>query len=274
MRAYAVHEHFHRLGTWVNWHDSVDGFHFGDPDAEVRGIAVGWKPYWADLRRAAELGCTLFVGHEPIFREGRKGDESSAATPPEHPKLAWLRESGLTVYRCHDVWDLIPQVGVRDSWAKGLGFEGEPLAVDGYHRIEDVSGSTFGELCMRILARVTDVGQSVVLADGDGRAPVSRLALGTGAAWDIERMLELGADVCLLCDDYFRFVRDGAMLRDASVPFLLVNHASAEEWAMRSLHQHLREAFPETPVHFMAQGCAYRAVLAPAPSPYSTSCVA
>ena len=53
----------------------------------------------------------------------------------------------MAVYRCHDVWDVIPEIGVIDSWASGLGFTGTPIKKDGYYRVEDVSGQTFGELC-------------------------------------------------------------------------------------------------------------------------------
>jgi len=263
MKAAEIHSFFQQLGTWMDWSRTVDGFRFGDPETEVTGIAVAWKPYWADLRRATELGCSLFVGHESIFREGsmQPGDESPAATPPEQGKAAWLRESGLVVYRCHDLWDLFPDLGVRDSWARGLGFPGAPLAESGFSRIEDVSGRTFGSLAADIAARVAPLGQSGVLAAGDPSQPVTRLALASGAS-ALETVLDLGADVILCYDDYFRQVRDGALLRDIGVPYLVVNHGTLEEWGLRNLAQYLAGQFPGCPVHHLAQGCTYRIVTA------------
>ena len=73
-------------------------------------------------------------------------------------------------------------------------------------------------------------------------------------------MLDLGADVSLACHDYFRFVRDGAFLRDLGAPFIAVDHGTLEEWGIRNLFDLLRERFPSIPVHFMLQGCCYRPV--------------
>jgi len=261
MKAADIHEFFRSAGTWMDWSQTVDGFRFGDPATEVKGIAVAWKPYWSDLKRAKELGCNLFVGHESIFREGanRPGDESPVAEGLEQPKLAWLRESGMVVYRCHDLWDMIPGIGVRDSWARGLGFEGEPLEVSGFCRIEDVSGRTFGSLSAQVAARVKAVGQQAILAVGDENQPVTRLALSSGAS-TLTKMIGLGADVVLGYDDYFRQVRDGALLRDIGVPYMVVNHGTLEEWGVGNLGPYLKEHFPRMPVQHLAQGCIYRVV--------------
>lgn len=261
MKAVAVHELFQQVGTWIDWSDTTDGFHFGDPETEVTGIAVAWKPYWSDLKRAKELGCNLFIGHESIFREGpmRPCDESEFAQEVEEPKVAWLRESGLVVYRCHDLWDLFPEIGVRDSWARGLGFEGEPVVMDGFCRVEEVTGHTFGSLCAHIAARVKLLGQQAVLAVGDENKPVTRLALSASVS-SLPRMLELGTDCWLLYDDYFRQVRDGALFRDLDLPYMIVNHGTLEEWGVRNLAPYLQERFPSIPIHALHQGCIYRLV--------------
>jgi len=249
------------IGTWVDWSDTTDGFHFGDPETKVHGIVVAWKPYWSALRRVAELGCNFFLAHESIFREGRNDDETSAASSHEQPKLVWLQESGLVVYRCHDVWDVIPQIGVRDSWASGLGFEGPPLKLDGYYRLEDVSGRTFGQLCRHVASRVWLVGQEGVLAVGDPDRKISRL--GTGAITELDRMISLGADVCIICDDYFRYVRDGALLQDLEIPFIVVNHGAKEEWGIENFYKYAQEKFSSVPVHFCPQGCPFHIVSEP-----------
>ena len=260
MTAADIHLHFRSLGTWVDWSHSVDGVHCGDPQAEVRGIAVAWKPYWSDLRRAHGLGCNFFLAHESIFREGGNGDETAAASSQEQGKLAWLRETGMVVYRCHDVWDLIPRIGVRDSWARGLGFEGSPLRMAGYYRVEDVTGHTVESLARHVADRMRTVAQPGLLVVGDGGRPVTRLGLGTGAAFQLDEMLGLGADVWVICDDYFRFVRDGALLRDLEIPYFVANHGALEEWGIQNLARHAGSSFPGVPVHFLPQGCPYRFV--------------
>ena len=73
-------------------------------------------------------------------------------------------------------------------------------------------------------------------------------------------VLNLGVDVWLLYDDYFRQVRDGALLRDIGMPYLIVNHGALEEWGVSNLAGYLRDRFPSVPVHHLAQGCIYRVV--------------
>lgn len=263
MKAAEIHRHFVGIGTWVDWEDTVDGFRFGDPETEVTGIAVAWKPYWKSLKRALELGCNFFLGHESIFRAATKGDETSQAGPLEQEKLAWLRDNGMVVYRCHDVWDAMPRIGIRDSWAAGLGFEGPPLVDQGFYRLDDVSGHTFASLCEHVAERVRTVGHECVLAVGDPDQEVSRIGLGTGAITKLEAMVELGADVCVICDDYFRYVREGAVFEELGIPYIVVNHGAKEEWGMENLYEHTKEAFKDIQVHFIAQGCPYRIVSVP-----------
>jgi hypothetical protein len=40
MKAADTHEFFREVGTWMDWSQTVDGPRFGDPDAEVTGVAV------------------------------------------------------------------------------------------------------------------------------------------------------------------------------------------------------------------------------------------
>jgi putative NIF3 family GTP cyclohydrolase 1 type 2 len=169
----------------------------------------------------------------------------------------------MVVYRCHDVWDAMPRIGIRDSWAAGLGFEGEPLVDAGYYRLDDASGYTFGSLCEHVAERVRTVGHECVLAVGDPAQEVSRIGLGTGAITKLEQMVELGADVCVICDDYFRYVREGALYEELGIPYIVVNHGAKEEWGMENLYEHTKHTFADLPVHFLPQGCPYRTVCAP-----------
>lgn len=73
-------------------------------------------------------------------------------------------------------------------------------------------------------------------------------------------MIDLGADVCIICDDYFRYVRDGALYQDVGLPFIVVNHGAKEEWGIENLFRHAKESFPDLAVHFLDQGCPYQIV--------------
>jgi putative NIF3 family GTP cyclohydrolase 1 type 2 len=268
LRARDVDAHMRGLGTWVNWQATVDTFKAGDPDREVRAIAVAWQSQWPALRAAHEAGCDLFVTHEPTYYVHRDDDPKGYADERLEAKRAWLEASGMVVYRCHDVWDVVPQHGVRDSWARGLGLAGPVLAEDArrYYGLYDVPRMPLRRLARDIAARVQAIGQSSVQLVGDGDRPVERLAIGTGAACRVPDMAALrapdgrGPDALLVTDDGIRFWADGSWAIDRDLPLLVVNHATAEEWGMRSLAGYLRERFPGVAVRHLSQGCQYETV--------------
>jgi putative NIF3 family GTP cyclohydrolase 1 type 2 len=268
LRARDVDRHMRALGTWVDWPATVDTFKAGDPDREVRAIAVAWQSQWPALRAAHAAGCDLFVTHEPTFYVHRDDDPGVYADERLAAKREWLAASGMVVYRCHDVWDVVPEYGVRDSWARGLGLAGPPLAEDRrrYYGLYAVPRTPLRRLASEIAARVQGIGQGTVQLVGDGDRPVERLAIGTGAACHVPRMAALrdpdgrGPEALLVTDDGIRFWADGSWAVDRDLPLLVVNHATAEEWGMRSLAGYLRERFPGVPVHHLPQGCQYETV--------------
>jgi putative NIF3 family GTP cyclohydrolase 1 type 2 len=263
MNALDIHKHFAPFRAWQPEDKTCDGVKIGDPAAAVRAIAVMWKPRLSAVQEAFARGCNFILAHESVFRQGNIGDESAAALPAEQPKLAYLRQHQIICYRCHDAWDATPDIGVRDCYARGLGYPLTPtLPHDQYMRTVDAGGVTFADLCAHVLSRVTPLGQQTLIASGDPQRRIHRLTLGTGAANNLDHILETRADACIVSDDYFRFVRDGVFLDEAGVPFIVLNHGTLEEWGIQSLAAYTKKVFAPIPVHFFPQGCTYRVVQA------------
>lgn len=259
MKAIDIHNHMASLGDWVDWSATCDGFKAGDPQSDVKGIAVAWQSTLPNLRLATEKGCNLFITHEPTFYVHM--DDSEAVFRHEYAaaKLRFIEESGLTIYRCHDVWDVFPDIGILDSWASGLGFDSPPAAAVRYHSAYPFTG-TVRNLACHVRERVAAIGQSVVEAIGDPDQPVSCVALGTGAITDFHTMLGLGADACIMTDDGMAFWSAGCQAVDSGVPLIIVNHATAEEWGVRNLAAYVARQFPDIPVHHLPMGCLYHVV--------------
>jgi len=251
-----VHEHLRSIGTWVDWDHTPDGFKFGDPETPVTGIAVGWQSLRSALEAAHDKGCNLFVTHEPTFYSHMDDDAATNESPPACSKRAFLERTGMVVYRCHDVWDVYPKIGVLDAWAEFLGL-GEPLARDRFHSVHSVPVTAAWELVQRIAARVKPLGEQSVRFIGTKWQMVSRLAVGTGAITRVREMVDLGADAVLATDDGVTIWRDGAYLADLGVPLLLVNHMTAEAPGLRNLAEYLQAQFPDVPVEFVGPTCAY-----------------
>jgi putative NIF3 family GTP cyclohydrolase 1 type 2 len=263
MKAAEIHAHFQRQGTWVDWSRSTDGFKAGDPERDVKTVAVAWKANWEALRQAADRGAELLVTHESIAVQavndaGRP--DAEFALPSEASKFSWLAASGLTVYRCHDVWDRFAELGIRDTWQRQLKFDGE-IVTDAFPLyVTQIRPVTAQELARQVAGRVAPLGQQAVLLSGDPDARVTRVATGTGVSTDPPRMMELGADAGIITDDYYLHVRMGEHARELGFPTITVNHGVAEEWGIANLARYLQDTFPELQVFHLPQQCPYRLV--------------
>ena len=253
---------------WVDWDDSVDTFKQGDPSAEVDGIAVGWMSYTWALERAAELGCNLFVTHEATYY-----DHFVEPAPENFPdtiadlieeKHALVEDLGLTILRCHDVWDEYPGLGVPDSWGEQLEFvePGESaLHDDGYYRVYDVGSRTARDIARQVGRTTKELGQEAVELMGPGDAQVQTVVIGTGAITPVPELIDRYDPDMLICsDDGLSYWRDGAIATDLGIPIASVNHATSELTSIKRLADYLDDAFPAVPVHHIEQSCNYELV--------------
>lgn len=173
--------HMREVGTWVDWDNTVDGVIVGSEDAEVRQAAVAWMPSYEALREAIELGCQLFIAHEPTFYTHRHELDHIGEWPGADQKKRFIEQSGLTVLRNHDTWDNMPEVGIPWSWARFLKVEGEPSATRPYLNVYPIPETTLDELARKVAARTALIGEPCVEVAGDPGMRVTHLGIGTGA---------------------------------------------------------------------------------------------
>ena len=249
MKACEFREHCVSIAHWVDWENTCDQFMAGDPHAEVRGIAVTWLATNARLREAAALGLNFVIAHEGAFYPQYAKSESGARHHAEKRQL--VDELGLTLMRCHDTWDRMPEVGIPDAWAQFLGFPTDPRPVESFHRICHVGPSTLGEVARRVAEKVRPLGQEVVHVVGAEGTPVTRMAVGTGAITRLAEMYELGADLLLVTDDGISTTAAGLYSHDLGVPMLVVNHATAELPGMMAMVGYLEGVVPGVPTRYL-----------------------
>jgi putative NIF3 family GTP cyclohydrolase 1 type 2 len=261
MRAGDLQDYLRSLdGGWMNLSATVDTFKAGDPNTEIRGIAVGWMSYTWAMQEALDLGCNVFITHEPTYYDHYDRDPWVFDLPGVRAKQRFIESNRLVVIRCHDLWDLMPAVGVLDSWAAWLGL-GPAIGGEGYHRVYDVSGKTARQLAQHIALRTAAFGQQAVAFVGAGAKPVTRLGLGTGASTPFLNWIQkYRIDVALTTDDGTAYWRDAGYGIDMDVPLIVVNHLVSEEAGVMNLARHLQEHYPDIPVHHIAQRCMYTLV--------------
>ena len=64
-----IREYLLSHSPWVDRDRTVDTVKAGDPCKEIGTVGVGWMATIYNLRSAWELGCDLFITHEPTFWE-------------------------------------------------------------------------------------------------------------------------------------------------------------------------------------------------------------
>jgi putative NIF3 family GTP cyclohydrolase 1 type 2 len=247
---------------WMNFDKTVDVFKAGDPKTEVKGIAVGWMPYEWAIRRALELGCNMFVTHEPTYYDHWDKNQDVFKFDCARRKRELVEKSGIVILRCHDLWDQYPEEGVPDSWARTLGFS-QPVDGKGWFRVFDVSGRTAIDVARQVAKKTAYLGQDCVQLLGDENRKVTRAAIGCGAITPFQQFVETyRADLAICTDDGFTYWQDGALALDMGIPVIIVNHPVAEDYSMKTLADHLKKKYPALAVHYIPEGCMYRTVRA------------
>ncbi|MFQ6097714.1 MAG: hypothetical protein ACE5O2_08295, partial [Armatimonadota bacterium] len=97
-----------------------EGFRWGAPGVEVRGVLVSWMATLEAIERAAAEGCNVMVVHEDVFfpYESRGRPEEWMTWGPNRARLGRLADCGVTVMRAHGMLD---RLCVLDDFAEQLG---------------------------------------------------------------------------------------------------------------------------------------------------------
>ncbi len=252
MNANDIREHLLSHSPWVDRHDTVDTIKAGDPTREIHTVGVGWMATIYNLRAAHALGCELFVTHEPTFWDHPAAELRRRHVEPGLGKQRFLDETGMVVLRAHDSWDNWPGIGIRDSWARGLGLT-RFLAEDEtrWHAVYEIEQTTLAEFARYVAGKVKVLGEDSVRAFGDPQMKVSRPSLGVGCGGPDVDMIGRGSDVLILCHDGASYWADIQRFLELNVGVIVVEHGTSEMWGIESLARHLAETFPQLAVHYL-----------------------
>ena len=248
-----IREYLLARAPWVDPARTVDTVKAGDPEREVRTVGVGWISSIENLRRAHALGCELFITHEPTFWEHAPPEMRRRTVEPGLSKQRFLDETRTVVLRVHDIWDNWPEIGIRDSWADGLGLT-DFVAEDEtrWHAVYAIEETTLRDFARYVAQKVRVLGQDSVQVIGDPEMRVSRPALGVGCGGPDTDMIEMGADVLIVCFDGASYWRSRQRFAELGVGVITVEHGTSEMWGLENLAKYLRETFPALAVHYVA----------------------
>jgi len=256
VKARELREHCQSVADWVDWDKTCDNFLWGDPETEVSGISCCWCSTLPHLRRAMDEGRNFFVVHEGLFVY-REDDPLHAKSEDE--KARFLDDNDIVIMRCHDTWDVFPELGIVDAWSRWLGFALPADKAERYYNAHDLpKGTKFGEMIELLLDKTKPIGQEAVHYIGDPNRKVRRIALGTGAITHARLMgNQLDSDVIVLTDDGTRLWETAGWAVETDTAVIMVDHATAEEPGMIGMAEYFGKVF-DVPVAHIPQGCLYR----------------
>lgn len=178
----------------------------GDPDEEVRGIAVALDPTVEAVRAAQALGANVLLTHHPAFLDAPGAFGPARAGEAGPGAVVWEAvRSGVALMNFHTALDVSAPAQEMLPRMLGLRFQRvlEPLAGDagkGYGQVcepADEGGTTLRQLAARCVAVFGKHPR--VWGDMDRR--LSSVVTCTGSAGDLdEKCLAEGAD-CLVCGE-------------------------------------------------------------------------
>lgn len=263
MNANDIREHLLSKAPWVDREKTVDTIKFGDPMKKISHVAVGWMSSIENLRLAHQLRCDLFITHEPTFWHHSQDEKPFREESPGIVKQKFLEETGLVVLRVHDIWDPWPEIGIRDSWAKGLGLT-KRIAEDSrkFVAVYEIPKTSLGDFAKYVAEKVRPLGQDAVWVLGESDWSISHPAVGTGCGTPGLDMIREGADLVVVCDDGFSYWHSGERFYEMGVGVILVSHGTSEMWGIENLAHYVKETFPELGVTYLDKHPKYWSVSA------------
>jgi putative NIF3 family GTP cyclohydrolase 1 type 2 len=157
----------------------------------------------------------------------------------------------------HDIWDNWPGIGIRDSWAAGLGLT-EFLAEDEtrWHAVYAIEETSLREFARYVARRVQVLGEDSVQVIGDPLMRVRRPALGVGCGGPDTDMIDgmpagARADVLIVCYDGASYWQARQRFSELGVGVITVEHGTSEMWGLENLARYLGETFEGLEVHYL-----------------------
>jgi putative NIF3 family GTP cyclohydrolase 1 type 2 len=250
---------------------SVDKIIIGNPGTLVKKIGTAWMPYWKTCKQAVKEGVNVLVVHEPTFYAHRDleaaewlnienpGTGKQKYLEMRDEKARWIRENGLVIIRCHDVWDKIPDIGIPYAFGQALGFSNDDIVRrETFYNVYRTEPLSAIELARSIALKLNMAGQPGVAFYGDENYLVRSVGVGTGCICDPMNYMQLEPDLFIAIDDTVRTWIQTTYAEDTGKPLVVVNHGTSEEFGIKLLNEHLAEAFQDFEVIHYDQGCTYK----------------
>src|SRR5712672_1638932 len=235
--------------------ETVDTFKAGNPDTEVKGVAVTMMATLDVLQRAAAAGQNLVITHEPTFYNHQDKPvelEQKENDPVLAAKRAFIAEHGLVIWRFHD----------HQHRMKADQFETGTSHALGWEKFQDSSNQYVFALPETDLEHLVSDLKSrlkihVMRVVGDPKLKVKKVALVPGASGFAKetRALEISDLQVLITGEpreweTVEYVAD-AVTEGKPKALIILSHIPSEQSGMEECTRWLKTFVSEVPVEFV-----------------------
>ncbi len=228
----------------------------GNPDSEVRSVAVAFSPSHDVVSRAVASGADLLIAHEGVYYSHYHDPARLADDPVAKEKTDLISRSGLAIYRCHDFWHRTSPDGIMLGLVRTIGWEAAVERHDAVHSVVSLpEPAALGDIVERIKSRL---GLPFVRVAGDPAQPCRRIGLTAGYRGGGELALPLyereRIDLLIVGEgpewETPEYAGD-AIAQGRARALLVLGHAESEIPGMRLLAEWLGERLPGVPVRYI-----------------------
>jgi putative NIF3 family GTP cyclohydrolase 1 type 2 len=252
MNSHDILTHMIAKSPWVNPEKTVDKIIFGDGDKNIKKVAVCWYPAIRTIQSAIDADCDLLITHEPTWWDHFNSTGEWLRKGIGLKKTQMLEKSGLVIVRLHDTWDNWPELGIRDSFARGLGLD-KFIAEDEtrWHGMYEIPEQTLRSFAKYIAKKVAPLGQNAVQVIGYPEMLVKYPSIGVGCGGPEEDMIKLGSDVLIMCFDGAPYWSMRDRFAEQGVGVITLEHGTTEMWGLESLAEYIRNTWSELEVIYL-----------------------
>jgi putative NIF3 family GTP cyclohydrolase 1 type 2 len=102
---------------------TVDNFKAGDPNTQLKGIAVCMFADMQTLKTAVGKGCNFIITHEPVFYNHLDETTAFANDPVYSEKVKYIKDNKLVIFRFHDHIHMTKPDGISVGMVDKLGLK-------------------------------------------------------------------------------------------------------------------------------------------------------
>ena len=239
-----------------NWADeTVDTFKAGNPQTELKGIAVCMFADMVTLKKAVELNCNFIITHEPVFYNHLDETSDFSNDPVYLEKAKFIQDNNLVVFRFHDHIHRTTPDGIYEGMISKLGWK--KYSADGSlvnfkvpeTTVEDFSKEikeTLGLETVRVIGSTEMKFTNVVFSAG---APGGQSHINTLRKNETEVLVAGEAPEW----ETYLYAND-AVTQGKNKAVIFLGHIKSEEAGMEYCSEWLKGFVKEIPIHFIENG--------------------